>query len=209
MRMGAVKLRSKPVPGHEMAEQLSILDGAPTMPRGFRCQSEIISPEWEDSLLEEVRRLPFREFEFHGYTGKRRVVSYGWRYDFNDGKLLSADPIPSFLLPLRELAGGFAGREPEAFEQALVIEYGVGAPIGWHRDRPVFGDVVGISLLSACLFRLRRRAGPRWERASIRLEPRSGYVLQGEARSEWEHSIPPAETPRYSITFRTLRRTGS
>jgi len=69
----------------------------------------------------------------------------------------------------------------------------------------VFGNVVGMSLLSACTFRFRRKAGAAWERRSLVLEPRSAYVLQGEARTEWEHSIPPVPSLRYAITFRSLR----
>ncbi|HEU5273043.1 MAG TPA: alpha-ketoglutarate-dependent dioxygenase AlkB, partial [Xanthobacteraceae bacterium] len=106
-------------------------------------------------------------------------------------------------------AARFAGLDSSALEHALLIEYGPGAAIGWHRDRPQFGDVIGISLLSPCTFRLRRRGGAKWERRSIAAEPRSAYLLRGPSRTEWEHSIPPLETLRYSITFRTLVRRGT
>jgi alkylated DNA repair dioxygenase AlkB len=148
--------------------------------------------------VERVRVLDFREFEFHGYQGKRRVVSFGFRYDYNDGKLQTADDIPAFLLPLREHAAGFAGIPPAALVQALVTEYAPGAGIGWHRDRPVFEKVIGVSLVSPCRFRLRRKIDSGWQRASLILAPRSAYFLQGPARSVWEHSIPAAERLRYS-----------
>jgi alkylated DNA repair dioxygenase AlkB len=157
--------------------------------------------------MPRVQELPFREFEFQGYVGKRRVVSYGWHYDFNDRTLRPAEPMPAFLLPLREVAADFAELPPEAFPHVLVTEYDVGTAIGWHRDKGVFGEVVGISLLSSCRFRLRRKVGSGWERVTLQMEPRSAYLLRGPARTEWEHSIPEAETPRYSITFRTLRGT--
>lgn len=189
-----------------MAGQLELFADDPRVPRGFRYRPEVLSPEVEGAALERLRELPFKEFEFQGFLGKRRVVYYGWAYDFNHHTLRPAEPLPDFLLPLRDLAAGFAGRPPEDFPHVLVTEYGVGAPIGWHRDRPDFGDVVGLSLLSACTFRMRRKAGTRWERYSLRLEPRSAYLLTGPARTEWEHSIPEAETVRYSLTFRTLRR---
>jgi alkylated DNA repair dioxygenase AlkB len=152
-----------------------------------------------------VRSLPFRDFEFHGYTGKRRVVSFGWRYDFSERVLRKADDMPPFLVALRESAARFAGMAPERLQHVLVTEYGEGAGIGWHRDKGVFGEVVGISLLAPCTFRLRRRNGDGWERASITAEPRSAYLLSGPARTEWEHSIPEVDALRYSITYRNLR----
>jgi alkylated DNA repair dioxygenase AlkB len=153
-----------------------------------------------------VRALPFREFEFHGYTGKRRVVSFGWHYDFSARHLRKADDIPDYLLVLREAAAAFAGLEPRELQHVLVTEYGAGAGIGWHRDKAVFGEVVGVSLLSSCVLRLRRAVGAKkWERVRVEAEPRSAYLLSGPARTEWEHSIPPVDAPRYSITFRNLR----
>jgi alkylated DNA repair dioxygenase AlkB len=177
----------------------------PDFPPGFRYERELISAPDEASLVEHIRELPFREFEFHGYVGKRRVVSFGWRYDFNEKGLREADDIPAFMLPLRAIAARFAGRYPEELPHALVTEYDVGAAIGWHRDKGVFGDVIGVSLLAPCTFRLRRKVGEAWDRVSIVAEPRSAYLLSGAARTEWEHSIPAVDALRYSITFRTLR----
>jgi alkylated DNA repair dioxygenase AlkB len=174
-------------------------------PEGFRYRPEVIDGAQESQLLDHVRELPFAAFQFHGYEGKRRVVSYGWRYDFEQRTVERSREIPPFLLPLRETAAQLADRTPEDFQQALVTEYAPGAPIGWHRDKPVFDDVVGISLLSACVFRLRRKTGDRWERWSFTVEPRSAYLLRGPSRTEWEHSIPPVETLRYSVTFRNFR----
>ena len=176
-----------------------------SLPEGFRYQPEVISPEAEQEVLAHIRVLPFKEFEFHGFTGKRRVVSYGWQYDFNDSALRKTDDMPAFLLSLRERAAAFAGMDPSQFQHVLVTEYGPGAAIGWHRDKAVFGEVVGISLLSACTFRLRRKAGETWDRVSITAEPRSAYLLSGPSRTEWEHSIPAVDELRYSVTYRNLR----
>ncbi|MFN2637163.1 MAG: alpha-ketoglutarate-dependent dioxygenase AlkB [Gemmatimonadaceae bacterium] len=176
----------------------------PSLPEGFAYRPDVLSVGEEKALLEEMRELPFKEFEFHGYLGKRRVVSFGRRYDFNDSELKVANDIPSFLLPVRETAAAFAGIIAEDLEHVLVTEYSPGAAIGWHRDKAVFGDVIGISLLAPCLFRLRRKAGSKWVRASVTAEPRSAYLLRGPSRTEWEHSIPPVESLRYSITFRNV-----
>jgi alkylated DNA repair dioxygenase AlkB len=174
-------------------------------PEGFRYQADVLPPEEEQELAAQIRQLPLREFEFHGYVGKRRVISYGWHYDFGEGRLQPAEEMPAFLLGVRERAAAFASLKPEELPHALVTEYGPGAAIGWHRDKGVFGDVVGVSLLSPCNFRLRRKTGSTWQRYSITVEPRSAYLLRGIARTEWEHSIPGVDALRYSITFRSLR----
>jgi alkylated DNA repair dioxygenase AlkB len=177
---------------------------APTTPPGLRYWPDVISVEEEAALAGELAALPFEPFDFHGYLANRRVVSFGLRYDYGKRGVEAAEPIPEFLLPLRARIGELAGLAPEAFTQSLINEYAPGAGIGWHRDKPQFGVVAGVSLLSPCVLRLRRRAGAKWERASAPLSPRSAYLLSGSARFEWEHSITPGEALRYSITFRTL-----
>ena len=213
-----------------MTRQSNFLDTTPggqavrNIPEGLHYHPELIDVVTEDAVIARLRELPFKEFEFHGYTGKRRVVSFGWQYEFSGrGKLRKADDIPEFLLPLRALAANVAGVEPESFQHVLAIEYGPGAGIGWHRDKPVFGEVVGVSLLAPCVLRFRRKVvdepgtskrqgsklSPRvrssWERANLSAEPRSAYHLSGPARYEWEHSILRVDSLRYSITFRNLR----
>jgi len=174
-------------------------------PDGFQYREEVITPDEEHRLLSDIRSLNLKPFDFHGYEAKRRVTSFGWRYDFGHYELRETEPIPKFLMRLREEAAEFAHLSPDLFAHALVTEYTPGTPIGWHRDRPVFGDVVGVSLLSSCTFRFRRKVSGKWERHNLSLAPRSMYVLRGPARNDWEHSIPEVETLRYSITFRTLR----
>lgn len=182
--------------------------GKSSLPQGFHYQPDLITPDEERELVGQIETLPFKEFEFHGFTGKRRVVSFGWRYDFDDRELLKADDFPPFLSSLRDKAAAFAGRwtrmETGALLHVLVTEYREGAAIGWHRDKAVFAEVVGVSLLSPARFRLRRQRGTKWERAEVRLAPRSVYLMSGPARTEWEHSIPGVEALRYSITFRSF-----
>ena len=189
-----------------MLDQFSLFGDKPdsNLPEGFRYQPAVIPFTSETTLLDEIRALPFREFEFHGYTGKRRVVSFGWQYDFSARQLKKVDDMPAFLLDLREIAAEFADMKAAELQQVLVTEYAAGAGIGWHKDKAVFNQVVGISLLSPCTFRLRRKKGEGWERVSIVAEPRSAYLLSGPSRTEWEHSIPEVDALRYSVTFRNL-----
>jgi alkylated DNA repair dioxygenase AlkB len=188
-----------------MPNQPTLFELTPAFPEGFRYRADVINEEQERVLLERLRSLPFESFRFHGFTGNRRIVSYGWRYDFEVEGLQAAAEIPAFLDPVREAAARFAGVPAEELVHVLVTEYRPGAGIGWHRDKAVFGDVIGVSLLSPCRFRLRRRDDKSWERSTIDAQPRSAYLLSGPARTDWEHSIPPVDELRYSITFRTLK----
>lgn len=184
--------------------QLRLFEDVPSLPPGFEYRAGILSANEERELVARFADLPFQEFEFQGYVGKRRVVSFGWQYDFNTRELRRAESIPSFLHPVRDKAAEFAGLTPSALQHVLLTEYSHGAAIGWHKDKAVFDEVVGISLLSPCTFRLRRRAGNSWQRASFVAEPRSAYVLRGPSRTQWEHSIPAVDSLRYSITFRAV-----
>jgi alkylated DNA repair dioxygenase AlkB len=186
------------------SDQLSFLAPA-LMPEGLAYAPDFVSESEEALLAGRLDSLPFKPFEFHGFLGKRQTVSFGWSYGFDGSGLGEAPPIPAWLHPVRARAAAFAGLAPDALEHALLVKYEEGAGLGWHRDRPVFGDVIGISLLSAAPLRFRRKVGTGWERFTLPAEPRSIYLLRGSSRSEWEHSLTPVESLRYSITFRTLK----
>lgn len=175
------------------------------LPEGFFYRDEFLTVTEETDLLRIFGGLEFEAYDYHGYLAKRRVVRYGVSYDINTRQSSeNVQPVPEFLLGVRERAAEFAGLGADDLAQAMVSEYSVGTPIGWHRDAPQFGTIIGISLGSACRMRLKPYQGP-GKVLSLRLEPRSIYVMKGEARSGWQHSIPPVEQMRYSITFRTLR----
>ena len=157
------------------------------------------------ATLEAVELAPFR---FQGWIGKRQTTSFGWRYDFDDASFSATAPMPDWLLPLRTKAAAFAGLDPELLMQAMVTRYDPGAGIGWHRDRPQFEHVIGVSLGAAAVLRLRRRTASGFDRRALPIEPRSAYHLAGEARHEWEHSIAPIDATRWSITFRSLSDKG-
>jgi alkylated DNA repair dioxygenase AlkB len=139
------------------ATQISLFARHHILPKGFDHKDEVLSPDREFVLVEQFAQLPFKEFEFQGFLGRRRVVSFGWRYDFSRRELQKAEEIPDFLLHLRVTATEFAGLDASRFQQVLVTEYSPGAGIGWDKDRPEFEHVIGVSLVSPCLFRLRRK----------------------------------------------------
>lgn len=178
---------------------------ASELPEGFSYHPELLSPKEEAGLLRVIRELPFTSFEFGEYTAKRRIVVYGWDYDFGSRRVSEADPVPEWLWPLRRKAAEFAGLATEDLVEAVVTEYPVGAPIGWHRDVPQFEDVIGVSLGSACRMRFKPHKAD-GKVVSITLAPRSVYLLRGPARWGFQHSIPAVKSIRYSITFRTLRK---
>jgi alkylated DNA repair dioxygenase AlkB len=175
------------------------------LPEGFLYRDEFLTEAEESELLRIFRGLDFAAYDYHGYLAKRRIVRYGVNYDINTREPNeTAEPVPEFLLGVRERAAEFAGVPADNLVQAMVSEYSVGTPIGWHRDAPQFGTIVGISLGSACRLRLKPYQST-GKVLSLRLEPRSIYVMRGVARSQWQHSIPAVDEMRYSITFRTLR----
>ena len=179
--------------------------GPDELPSGFLYRDGFLTETEELELLRIFRGLEFAAYDYHGYLAKRRIFRYGVNYELNTGEPNDATPpIPEFLSGIRERAAKVAGVSASELVQAMVSEYSVGTPIGWHRDAPQFGLIIGISLGSACRMRLKpyHSLG---NIISLRVEPRSIYVMQGEARSGWQHSIPPVEELRYSITFRTLR----
>jgi len=175
---------------------------------GFDQADAIVTPDEEAALIACIDAADLAPFRFQGWLGKRLTQSYGWRYDFDTARLSQGDPLPAWLLPLRDRAAAFAGLAAEEFVHALLIRYDPGAGIGWHRDRPQFEHVVGVSLGNPATLRLRRRTERGFERASAELAPRSIYHLAGEVRHDWEHSITPMDVPRWSITFRSLSEKG-
>lgn len=183
------------------------LFGAPAL-SGLRHAADLVLPEEEQALIAAIDALELSPFRFQGWLGKRLTTSFGWRYDFDDASFTRGAALPDWLLPLRDKAARFAGLPATEFEHALLIRYDPGAGIGWHKDRPVFEHVVGVSLGNAATMRFRRRRPDGFDRFAAPLAPRSVYHLAGEARHQWEHSIAPMEVPRWSITFRSLSDKG-
>ena len=183
------------------------LFAAPTL-AGLSLLRDIVTTAEEQALIAAIGTVELTPFRFHGWLGKRLTATCGWRYDFDDAGFTPAPRIPDWLLPVRERAARLAGLAPDDLVQSLLIRYDPGAGIGWHRDRPVFEHVVGISLSGPAVMRFRQRVAGGFERVSVPLEPRAAYHLTGAARHLWEHSIAPIDVPRWSITFRSLSEKG-
>jgi alkylated DNA repair dioxygenase AlkB len=174
-------------------------------PEGLVYRPDALSVAQEGELLAVLEELRFDPIVIHGQAARRTARHYGLGYDYESRTPRPGEPVPEWLEPARVRAAALAGHEPEELVEALVQRYPPGSTIGWHRDAPAFGTVVGLSLGGACRLRFQRGKGAERRVWEVLLEPRSGYVLAGSARTSWQHSIPPTKGLRYSITFRTLR----
>jgi alkylated DNA repair dioxygenase AlkB len=190
---------------------LSLFDVSAQVPDGFIYRQNFISEAEEQELIREIQKVQLAPFKYYQFTGKRRTASFGWQYEFGASEITTAPDMPSFLLPVRTRAGKVFNIDPNSLIQTSIIEYSIGSPIGWHRDIPHFGVVVGISLGAACRMRFRKYSRVRSKKLdrdeilSIELQPRSIYLMSGASREIWQHSIPPVKELRYAIMMRTLR----
>jgi alkylated DNA repair dioxygenase AlkB len=189
----------------------SLFEASAKVPDGFIYRPNFISEAEERELIQEIQKLHLTPFKYYQFTGKRRTASFGWQYEFGGSDITTAPDMPAFLLPVRTRAGALFNMEPNSLVQTSIIEYSTGSPIGWHRDIPQFGVVVGISLRASCRMRFRKYSRVRSknlkrdEILSIELQPRSVYLLSGPSREIWQHSIPPVKELRYAIMMRTVR----
>jgi len=186
-----------------VTQQLVLFPEEKTSPQGLGYVEAFVTPALERELIGRVSSLPLLPFQFGAFEGKRRVASFGFRYDYTLQRLQAAEPSPGWLLPLIERVEAHGGPSTQ-IAQVLCTEYDVGVGIGWHRDKPHFDRIFGLSLGSPCKFRFRRAIGEKWQRHTLEAAPRSLYMMADESRRIWEHSIPAVEAQRYSITFRTM-----
>jgi alkylated DNA repair dioxygenase AlkB len=189
-----------------VSEQFALFGTPAALPDGLRYAADFVSPEIEQQLVSGICSLPLEPFQFGQFEGRRRVASFGFRYDYALRQLQRTEPVPSWLDEIVTKVEAFGGPDTR-IQQILCTEYDVGVGIGWHRDKPHFDRIFGLSLGSACKFRFRKSAGKSWDRFTLDAGPRSLYMMSGASRHIWEHSIPGVESPRYSITFRTMKRT--
>lgn len=190
---------------------LTLFDASAQVPDGFVYRENFISEAEEQELIQEIQKVHLEPFKYYQFTGKRRTASFGWQYEFGASEVTAAPELPPFLLSVRKRAGNVFNIDPNTLIQASIIEYSTGSPIGWHRDIPHFGVVIGISLGAACRMRFRKYSRVRTKQLtrdevlSIELQPRSIYLMSGASRESWQHSIPPVKQLRHAIMMRTLR----
>jgi alkylated DNA repair dioxygenase AlkB len=190
---------------------LNLFEIPARVPEGFVYRTNFVSEIEEQDLIKQIQKVSLTSFKYYQFTGKRRTASFGWQYEFGSNEITRAPAMPEFLLSLRARAEKLFEIDADNLEQASIVEYPVGAPIGWHRDIPQFGVIIGVSLGAACRMRFRKyqhvrsKALGREETLSIELQPRSVYLMSGASRALWQHSIPPVKELRYSIVMRTLR----
>lgn len=200
---------------HGRQPQASLFAESPAgsqLPPGMVYQRGFLSPDEERNLVAMIQGWPLEAMRYKAYTARRRVLSFGGHYDFSANRLQQGLPIPPELEPLRARVAAWLGVEADAFTQVLVAQYSEGTPLGWHRDVPDFEDIVGVSLLNEAVLRFRpwpHEVGKRNEVIKLPVEPRSVYLLRGPARWDFQHSVAPTRSLRYSITFRTARLGGA
>ena len=189
---------------------------AAAVPPDFEYRADFITEGEEAALLRELERLEFAKVEMRGVVARRRTAHFGWSYAYDARTTEPGAPMPPFVFPFRARAAEWIGVQPDDMAEALITEYPEGAAIGWHRDAPMFDVIVGISLATSCRMKFRpyvsprdlgdRNGEPRRTTHEQELAPRSAYVMKGVVRRDYEHSIPPVQQKRYSVTFRTLTR---
>ncbi|HEY5862215.1 MAG TPA: alpha-ketoglutarate-dependent dioxygenase AlkB, partial [Casimicrobiaceae bacterium] len=190
-------------------EQGGLFEAPQALPQGLVYEPDFLTREEEQALVAHVAPLPLREAKFREYFAKRRVAHFhegadAPRYDDGGADSFTSGPLPPFLLALREKVATHLGLAPSQFVHVLVSEYRLGTPIGWHRDKPQYGIVVGISLAGVGRMRWRPYAHQDAQHTvSLDLARRSMYVMRGPIRWQWQHSMTPMRELRYSITMRT------
>ena len=185
---------------------MAMLPQVAGLPEGLSYLPGFLSEEEERALVDELSRLDYREIHMHGVVARRTVLHYGWDYGYESWRLTPAPPVPGFLEPVRARCAAAAGLAPAALEDLLISRYPPGASIGWHRDAPMFGPcVIGVSLLGTARMRFRRKVGDAFQTVALELEPRSLYLMAGASRTQWQHTLSPVKTLRYSLSFRTVK----
>ena len=180
----------------------------PVLPAGFRYFPDFLDEKEEGQMLLALQTIDVRPMIFQGYQAKRKTKSFGYDYHFDSRRLEKGLPVPESLIPLVDKVSAKLSIESKEFAELLVTEYPAGSVINWHRDAAPFHLIAGISLLSDCTLRFRPHDKLKQGRRAVLSFPvqrRSLYVLDGESRTDWQHSISPVGSTRYSITLRTLR----
>jgi alkylated DNA repair dioxygenase AlkB len=174
-------------------------------PPGLKLAADVMTPAEETDLIAliEASGLAYSAYD---PGNLRSSASFGWKYDFASDGFVPCAPVPEGLLAVAGRAAAFAGLDRDAFAECLLNRYEPGAVIQPHRDKPVWEHVVGISLGAPATMIFRHPDSG--EERPVALAPRSIYLLAGDARHVWQHSLPPQRRTRYSITLRSFSPEG-
>lgn len=185
------------------SNQAVLFDMPRSLPNGLVYKPDFLTKDEEEILLAYIQNLPLFHAPYKEYIAKRRILNFGWSFDFHKEKLIPGPPLPRFLQGTQYKIAKWLGIEKHRVAEALITEYSPGTQLGWHVDNEAFETVIGISLGSWSTIRFRPLRNPK-DILALELEPRSAYIMQNEVRWKWQHSVAPVPALRYSITFRTL-----
>ena len=104
------------------------------LPEGFCHEDGFLAEDEERGLIQLLDSMPFEPAVYKGYLARRKVVSYGGRFDYDSNELLPAAALAPALMPLRERVAAWMGVAPKELVHALLARYEPGTPLGWHRD---------------------------------------------------------------------------
>jgi len=177
------------------------------MPEGLALAPEVISPAQEAALIEACAGCDLAYYAQDPGNPRSRK-SFGWEYDIAAGRFHPGDPMPSAFSEVRAIAANFAGVAADDIVDCLVIRYEPGALLQPHYDKPVFKDIVGLSLASDCDMVFSKPVELGGDEIVVRLPRRGMFKMTGDARTVYRHAIPPVVDTRWSLTFRTLTPAG-
>jgi alkylated DNA repair dioxygenase AlkB len=177
------------------------------LPPGLKLAYDFVTYDEEKALIAliEAAGMPYIDYD----PGNRRCEhTYGWEYDYPNERILPGARLPDCFLPIRDRAAAFADIEPQTIIQCLLLRYDPGSLIQPHCDKPVWKNVIGMSLGAATTMVFVKEASGMRETIAVELPPRSIYLQTGEARYVWQHSLPVVEETRWGITFRDFSEQG-
>jgi DNA oxidative demethylase len=172
---------------------------------GLRFATEVLTPPEEVALIELIEGAGL-SYSAYDPDNPRSSRSFGWKYDFLNDTFVPCDQIPEGFDAIAAKAAALAGLDPQGFAECLLNRYEPGAIIQPHLAKPVWEHVVGISLGAAATMVFRHPESG--EERPLQLPARSMYLLADDARYVWQHSLPPMQGTRYSITFRSFSAEG-
>lgn len=146
----------------------------------------------------------------------RPVAQFGGaKYNYDTDIVVASTQANADIPPIlkRLLLNNSGGNEEtnamiasQEWSQCIINVYGANSTshIPWHFDDPAFGSIVLVYTFGQARPLLMRKGDTDDNVYSAQPKHLSRYVLSGESRDHWQHSVPAGNDWRVSITFRTL-----